>query len=131
MATLRLFASRRVLVPPDPDQQSWSGSPTPGRLNVPDLAHSGFQAAILLVLQERTVLYFSDISARNVRKVGGGHEFQACILLNRVPNGRFSRRVFLAFPCFLVFSVIRTPHPVVLFAPGAKKVSFRSLSSGL
>ena len=87
------------LVPLDPATDPGLKAPTPGRLNQPVLADSGFQACILLKSSKRAVLAFSCFLEFISRKQRGGREFQACILLKRVPNELFSE------PSFLVFSV--------------------------
>ena len=57
---LSCFSSLRgPLVPLDPVTDPGLRGPTPGRLNWPVLASSGFQAAILLVLWKWPVLVFS------------------------------------------------------------------------
>ena len=117
------------MVPLDPDLQRRSGGPTPGRLKGPDLALSGFQAAILLTLQKCSVLAFSDILKEMSEKREAAVFFRPAYCSNVFQMGCFLDVFFPCFPCFLVFSWIHSPHPVVLFCSGLEKVSFCSLSS--
>ena len=109
MATLRLLVTSGHpgyprIQPAPAGWRPYSWPPESARM-----ADSGTPGLHTAQTEKVAVLGFSEVSERNVRKVRGGARFQAGILLKRVPNERFSRRVFPLFSVF--FRVFRIPFP--------------------